>query len=71
MRDFYLIENQMKLADNYIAVGASQEDGCESCIVIFVKNVGSIFIPENQARKLADDILRNANYLWSNEKEQS
>jgi hypothetical protein len=54
----------MKLAENYIAVGTSEEDGCQSCIVISVSGVGRILIPEHTARKLADDLLRNANYLW-------
>jgi len=57
----------MKLADNYIAVGASQEEGHEPCLVISISNVGRILIPEHTARKLADDILLNANYLWPTE----
>lgn len=54
----------MKLAENYIAVGASEEDGHEPCVAVVVSGVGRFLIPEQQARKLADDLLRNANYLW-------
>jgi hypothetical protein len=61
----------MKLAENFIAIGASEEENCASCVVICINGFGKFFLPENHARKLADDILRNANYLWSNEKEQS
>jgi len=54
----------MKFADNYIAVGASTEEGCEPCVAIVTGTLVVIRLPEHTARKLADDILRNANYLW-------
>ena len=53
----------MKLADEYCAVGVAEQDGAHSCVVIRF-NYTTIRLPEQQARKLADDILRNANYLW-------
>lgn len=53
----------MKIASQYVAVGVAEENGCEPCVVILVNHV-TIHLPEPQARKLADDILRNANYLW-------
>ena len=54
----------MRLAENYIAVGTSQEDGCEPCIVMCTSGFGRVLLPEIIARKLADDLLRNANFLW-------
>ena len=54
----------MKLAENFIAIGTSEEDGCEPCIVMCTSGFGRVLLPETVARKLADDILRNANYLW-------
>lgn len=53
----------MKLADEYCAVGAGLQDGAEPCVVLVFPHI-RIQLPEPQARKLADDILRNANYLW-------
>ena len=60
----------MKLAENYIAVGTSEEDGHESCIVVVVGGIGRLLIPEHKARKLADDLLKNANYLWPIEEDK-
>ena len=54
----------MELAKNYIAVGTAQEDKCEPCVVVTTSSGVTIRMPEHDARKLADDILRNANYLW-------
>jgi hypothetical protein len=53
----------MKFADNCIAVGAATKEGHESCVVLVTQGV-TIQISEHSARKLADDILRNANWLW-------
>jgi hypothetical protein len=61
----------MKLADNYLAVGASQEKDCAPCVVIVTATGVIIRMPEHEARKLADDILRNANYLWPLEGEDN
>jgi hypothetical protein len=61
---FNIEELFMKFADNYIAVGASTEEDCEPCVVIVTTTGVIIRMPEHTARKLADDILRNANYLW-------
>jgi len=54
----------MNLANNYVAVGASHEKDCVSCVVLTTSRGLFIQLPEDAARKLADDILRNANYLW-------
>jgi hypothetical protein len=48
---------------NYIAVGAASDDDHDPCVVISFQG-GIISMSEAQARKMADDILRNANYLW-------
>ncbi len=54
----------MNLANNYVAVGASHEKDCVPCVVVATSRGVFIQLPEDAARKLADDILRNANYLW-------
>lgn len=59
----------MKLAENFIAVGTSEEDDCEPCIVMCTSGFGRVLLPEAAARKLADDLLRNANFLWPVEDE--
>ena len=61
----------MKLADNYLAVGASTLEGCSPCVVIVTATGVVIRMPEHAARKLADDILRNANYLWPMDEENT
>jgi len=61
----------MKFADNYIAVGASTEEDCEPCVVLTTSRGLFIQLPEHTARKLADDILRNANYLWPMDEENT
>jgi hypothetical protein len=53
----------MKYAEEYCAVGTAIEKDAESCVVVFFSGT-IIRLPEHLARKLADDILRNANYLW-------
>ena len=60
----------MKLTDNCIAVGAATHEGCEPCVVLVTHGV-TIQMPEPVARKLADDILRNANYLWPMDEENT
>lgn len=45
----------------YIAVGANIED--ERVIVVFDGNV-TLQLTEVAVRKLADDLLQNANFLW-------
>lgn len=60
----------MKLSDNYFAVGAAHDDAHEPCVVLIAKGMQIMSLPENEARKLADDILRNANYLWPIEEEE-
>ncbi len=57
------------LSTNAIAVGAASDDDHDPCVVILFQGV-TIQMPEAQARKLADDILRNANYLWPIEDEK-
>jgi hypothetical protein len=53
----------MELSESYCAVGIAKEKNREGCVVVAFKDI-TIRLPENLARKLADDILRNANYLW-------
>jgi hypothetical protein len=57
------------LSTNFIAVGAASDDDHDPCVVISFQG-GIISMKESQARKLADDILRNANYLWPIEDEK-
>jgi len=61
----------MKLSDNYLAVGASTDAGSAPCVVIVTATGVIIRMPEHEARKLADDILRNANYLWPMDEENT
>jgi hypothetical protein len=61
----------MNLANNYVAVGASHEEDCVSCVVLTTSRGHFIQLPEHAARKLADDILRNANYLWPMDEENT
>lgn len=58
----------MKLAEDYCAVGVADEPETHPCVVVMLPHI-KIQLPEKQARKLADDILRNANYLWPIEQE--
>lgn len=61
----------MKLSDNFICVGAAAEEGKEPCVVVIFHGGVTVRIGEADARKLADDILRNANYLWPCEENQN
>jgi hypothetical protein len=45
----------------YIAVGLNTED--LQVVVVFNGDV-TVQLSESAARKLADDLLMNANYLW-------
>jgi hypothetical protein len=51
--------------DRYIAVGTTdhQQDRQDG-VVVCIKEMGNIVLNEAGTRKLADDLLRNANYLW-------
>jgi hypothetical protein len=51
----------------YIAVGANTED--KGVVVVFDGTV-TVQLSESAARKLADDLLMNANYLWPVEESQ-
>lgn len=58
-----------KFSSDYIAVGvtASEEglrEGLREGVVVHLGGLGHFVLSENMARKLADDILRNANHLW-------
>lgn len=50
----------------YIAVGitTAQESDKERLVTVCLGEMGTLHMNEEGARKLADDILRNANYLW-------
>jgi len=52
----------------YIAVGNSFDDGR---VVIVFDGLATVELNESVARKLADDILRNANYMWPIEEEET
>lgn len=45
----------------FIAVGIDTED---IKVVVVLDGSVTVHLSENVARKLADDLLRNANYLW-------
>ena len=60
----------MKLSDNWVAVGTAAEKDRAPCVVVIVPGF-TIQLPEHTARKLADDILRNANYLWPIDEEDT
>lgn len=45
----------------YIAVGVNEE---EQRVVVVLDGSVTIQLAESTARKLADDLLMNANYLW-------
>jgi hypothetical protein len=45
----------------YIAVGANTE---EVLVVIVLDGSVTVQLGESATRKLADDLLMNANYLW-------
>ena len=50
---------------SYIAVGVDTKEKEEDArVVIVIDGFTTSHIGEHAARKLADDILRNANYLW-------
>lgn len=54
----------MKFSDDYHTVGVANEDGKLPCVVIVLSTGTVMKLPEQAARKLADDLLRNTNYLW-------
>lgn len=55
----------MKFNEHYLAVGVTHgPDPENNGVVIHVGNLGKFTMDEHMARKMADDILRNANYLW-------
>ena len=55
----------MSFNERYIAVGVTDKDErSEEGVVVHVGGLGKFTLDEHKARKLADDILRNANYLW-------
>ena len=60
----------MKLAEEYLCVGVAKEPDTHPCVVIAFPSL-LVKLPEVQARKLADDILRNANYLWPVDEEKT
>ncbi len=60
----------MKLSQNYFAVGSANDNEKLPCIVLVVNGNEVMRMPENHARKLADDLIRNANFLWPIEGEE-
>ncbi len=62
----------MKYNDNFIAVGVTEgeSDSLKSGVVVVVAGLGKFTMNEDGARKVADDIIRNANWLWPTKGEQ-
>jgi hypothetical protein len=58
------------LSTSYMAVGIASDPDHEACVVICLESGTVLQLPEERARKLADDILRNANLLWPIEDEK-
>lgn len=58
----------MRYNENFIAVGVTnaEPDGKDNAegVVVVVAGLGKFTMNEHGARKLADDIIRNANWLW-------
>ena len=57
----------MTFNTRYIAVGVTDPDptGEKTLgVVLYIAELGSTIMSEDAVRKLADDLLRNANYLW-------
>ena len=55
----------MIFGKRFIAVGITDpEPGKNVGVAVYVAELGQLLLDENAARKLADDVLRNANYLW-------
>lgn len=54
--------------ENFIAVGVTNgsddDDTHLEGVVVVVAGLGKFTMNQHGARKLADDILRNANWLW-------
>ena len=49
----------------YIAVGTTNNTTKEeSRVVLVIEALGTMLMTEDLARKLADDLLQNANFLW-------
>lgn len=60
----------MTFNETFIAVGVTAEsENTNSGVVVVVAGLGKFTMLECDARKLADDILRNANYLWPDKSE--
>ena len=60
----------MSYPDNYVAVGVANDRDYEHCVVLVISGSTVLKLPEDHARKLADDLLRNANYLWPQEENE-
>ena len=61
----------MSFNEKFIAVGVTGEsEDLNSGVVVVVAGLGKFTMIEADARKLADDILRNANYLWPSQDER-
>ena len=58
--------------ERYIAVGVTDNsENTEVGVVVVAAGLGKFTMNEHAARKLADDILRNANYLWPEKDEEA
>ena len=61
----------MRFNETYLAVGVTANDeGTKQGVVVHCGGLGKFTMDEDMARKLADDILRNANYLWPSQDER-
>lgn len=51
--------------ERFIAVGITDKsETTDAGVVVVIGGLNKFTMNETAARKLADDILRNANYLW-------
>jgi hypothetical protein len=62
----------MAFNNRFITVGVTDRDPHKDMgVVLYIAELGHVIMSEDAARKLADDILRNANYLWPLEEEHA
>ncbi len=62
----------MTYNENFIAVGVTNGEAgdLKEGVVVVVAGLGKFTMNEDGARKVADDIIRNANWLWPIKGEQ-
>lgn len=54
-----------RYSTSHLVVGTTMDEpGKETGVVVGIGGLGQFTMNESSTRKLADDLLRNANYLW-------